>query len=332
MVAPPPSQDVAVGRRRDDRGAKRRRARLGRASGRCARRARYGSTARSGVHAPPSRSRPAPLSPSSPSTRSRWTSSPPCPRRLTGGHAQAHARIRRIGLQRLGAATRAADGRGRSAGGSRRDLPVLLGRARRGGAHRHRRPRHRAGRERVRLRWCAGDAGGRGSEHGAAGRRQRARRGGGTRGFHARFSAVARSYRYVVLNRASALCARGAALALVAATGRSRVARGVCGAPSRRARLHGLHAGGDAARGVPAGDPGGRVGAPRRSPPLHGDSRLVPPAYGADARRDDARVDAGAARAGCSRVGRAPTAARRPRRGGSTSNACCISTGTQTPG
>ena len=116
-------------------------------------------------------------------------------------------------------------------------------------------------------------------------------------GFNARFSATGRSYRYLVLNRVarSALEAkrslwwpRPVDLERLQASAR---------ASSRRARVHGLHARRDPARGVRADRSGGGVGAPRRSSPLHRHRRLVPPAHGAHPRRDDAAGRPGADRA-----------------------------------
>ena len=111
-------------------------------------------------------------------------------------------------------------------------------------------------------------------------------------GFHARFSATARSYRYVVVaRRERAPLRRGGR-----SGGRGSVDVGaleVCAAALvGRARLHGLHAHRDPARGLHARDSRGRMGAARRRAALHRHRRLVPSAHGADARRDDARGQA----------------------------------------
>ena len=107
-------------------------------------------------------------------------------------------------------------------------------------------------------------------------------------GFHARFSAVARSYRYVVLDRRerAPLRARRALWwprPLDCDTLRARPR-----AP-RASTTFARSPRGDAARDLPARNPRRRLGAPRGRAAFHRDCRLVPPPHGADARRDDAR-------------------------------------------
>ncbi len=115
-------------------------------------------------------------------------------------------------------------------------------------------------------------------------------------GFHARFSATGRSYRYVVLNRRE----RSPLLARRALWWPRRLDDEALHASAAllvgRARVHGVHADGDAARGLSPVRRARRLGASGRRAPLHGHGRLVPPSHGADARRDDARVEPGANR------------------------------------
>ena len=118
------------------------------------------------------------------------------------GDAAADARVRRDGLQGLGAPAGRADGGGRPSRGARR-RPPALGRSRRRRAHRRRRARDRAGREPrgERRRATGGPARG-GAERRAARRRRGRRRRGGAGGVpRAILSATGRGYRYVVLDR-----------------------------------------------------------------------------------------------------------------------------------
>ena len=139
-------------------------------------------------------------------------------------------------------------------------------------------------------------------------------------GFHARFSASARSYRYLVLNRV----ARSALEAKRSLWWPRPVdlprAPGMCGAPARRARLQRLHARREPARGVPAHHPRGRLGTPRRSPPFHRHRGLVPPPHGADAGRARCSRRAPSGSRTSSRDGRASRVGRPRRRGGSISS------------
>ena len=134
---------------------------------------------------------------------------------MSARDSEAHARVRRLGLPRLGAAARSS-ARSRASAGSVDVVYPGLGPACRRGPHRRGRPCARAGRERARGGRPAGRARRRRAQCRASRRRRRRRRRGSADGFHARFSARSRSYRYRVLAPPDAFTARGAPGAPVA--------------------------------------------------------------------------------------------------------------------
>src|SRR6188472_3195564 len=86
--------------------------------------------------------------------------------------------------------------------------------------------------------------------------------------------------------------ARRSALGLVASPRRARDTRGVRRRSRRGARLQGVHADGDAARGLSSRDPRRDVATRGRRAAFHRDCGLVPATHGAHARGDDARTRA----------------------------------------
>ena len=234
---------------------------------------RCGSKVRSGAPARPSRSRPAPRSPSSASkgspgrrSRAQGATEPVTTLRLTieydgsGFHGWARQPGQRTVEGALGEALDA--------------IYPSLARARRGGPHRHRCSRDRPGRER------RPSSGGR-----ACGARREALNTAlpadlsvlavaeAPDGFHARFSAVARSYRYVISagatrspSRRAARCGVRGPLALETLERAAAILPGEHDfrrSPRRRRSTRS-----SAARSAPP------HGTARRSPALHGDGRL----------------------------------------------------------
>ena len=241
---------------------------------------------------------------------------------MSGHEAQAHARVRRHRVPRLGAPAGLADGRRGRAGCARCDVSAV---GRIGGrrTHRRRRPRDGPGRE-CRRRWWPPASVGRGrAERVAARRRRGARSGGGT----ARLPRpLLGALALVPLSRVGARPlggARGQAGAPVASPDRSRRARRRGGSPPGRARLSGVHADGDAARVLLQECARRRLGAGRRPARLHDHGGQLPETHGANVRGDDARARrgrAGSHAADCSTAGRVPRPASPHRRGASTSS------------
>ena len=119
-------------------------------------------------------------------------------------------------------------------------------------------------------------------------------------GFHARFSARSRSYRYRINRRAtpSPFEARRSWWLPQPLDEERPARRG--GAPPRRARLPRVHADRDPARGVRPRRRAGGVAARRRRPRVRDHRGQLPPPHGAHARRDDGRARARASSPRCS--------------------------------
>ena len=213
--------------------------------------------------------------------------------------SQADPRVRRHGLPRLGAPAWPAYGRGRRARSARLGLSAL-GRPRGRRPHRHRRACDGAGRERRRRGRAAARASGAEALNAAlpddvaVAEAEEA-----PDGFHARFSARSRSYRYrVVTGRRAPLEAhralqwpRSVDLPALRAAAALVVGEHDFRAFTPTETRHDVFV-----RNVLARCLGGR----RRPPRLHDHGRQLPAAHGAHARRDDAR-----GRLGCARADRA---------------------------
>ena len=126
-------------------------------------------------------------------------------------------------------------------------------------------------------------------------------------GFHARHSARSRSYRYRLFTRSTPSPFELRRSWWHPAAARRGRAGGRRGRPRRRARLQGLHAGADTARGLRPRRRAGGMDPARRPPRLRDHGEQLPPPHGAQPRRHDGRG-----------AGGDPRAARRPRprRGG----------------
>ena len=201
----------------------------------------------------------------------------------------------------------------------RQGLPGLVG-ARGRRPHRHGRARARAGRlgrgrgrtARRAHRGCA--------QRGATGRR-RGRRGGGSRlrlPRSARRSLPQLSLPDLAAPDAFSLRARQKLVAPEAL--RRGAARRQRARRAGRARLPGVHAESDTAPRLRPNRALRRVAPARRRPRARDHRERLPPPHGAGARRNDGRALTAGARRRCSRRVCAPTQARPPRRGGSTSS------------